>query len=649
MKKQVFHLFLMIVLIAAGIASCDKNDESDKKAESQLVVTPDTLKMNDDEQGKLILSVEPPRDVEWKVTSQPSWLEFSSFSGMIKSPSAELEITPRREGLDARTYEGSIQIITNKAGVAVIPVELYMEAHPKVALDPESLEFPAGMEQQRITIFNTGTGYLEWEWENQLTWLTFSRETGTVGPGYNTWVQAAVSREDLPLGTEQGQVILKTNSENGDVVMDVSMEVPPITSLVFMPDRLEFDYFENQKTLYIKNEGNTVIDWSIDNGNDYLSFNPTAGSLPVDDSIAINAEVDRSSLITKKYITKIYFQTGEDPIRLPIIVDHHKDNKWHIEGQIIDAEYDRNNDVVVAISENPYEIRSFDPIAEQIDSLALEQEPMCISVSQDGNYAAIGHDKVVSYINLNTMELIGEYSISAEANDIILAPNNWVYVFRQYGFNYQVICLDLSTGSETLSTGQSIDNDSKAKLHPSGDFIYVTDHQSGYSNLYKFDITNGTAEFLYESPDYGEYTFGSDLWISEDGLRLYTQSRNIFYSSTDPYIDMTYYGQFQVEGNMYVASLDHSNYAGKVFVLPTKGPNYDPENEFLIYEDVYFSYEGTKNLSDFIIPDGQGGGDLYEAKGHYGFFNRTGTRFFVLVEIEATWMDRWAIESFEVN
>jgi hypothetical protein len=209
----------------------------------------------------------------------------------------------------------------------------------------------------------------------------------------------------------------------------------------------------------------------------------------------------------------------------------------------------------------------------------------------------------------------------------------------------------LANGVETEHTGNSIRERTKVKLHPSGNFIYGADNGLSPSDFEKYDITNGTAQYLYDSPYHGDFAFSGDIWISEDGNRLFAKSRNVFNASTTQNNDMTYNGELVGDGR--VKALDFSTNAERVYAIFTTGNSWDevPSNEIRKYETNFLGFQGTIELPGFLIPDGSGGGNFFNSQGHFGFFNSDGTKFIVLVKVEegAGAQNEWAITTVDVE
>lgn len=653
MKKKLSFALLLVIVGLLVVPSCEKKEDPIPIVSSQIIISPDELMLNDGETGKLFISVQPPQEFQWNIGAKPDWLKLTPSSGSVSSQIVEIEVVPDPVGLSEGKQTGTIEIVTNGAGKATSKVEFYVNAHPLASVTPTSLYFSETEDQKLIFIKNTGTGFLSWELQPQPSWLVFNHYSGTLLEGDSIQVVAIVSRNGLAVGTEQGEAVFVSNSEEGNVTMSITVEVPPVSILTLSASELIFDYFNDNNSLYIKNEGNIPMDWNISNPNEYLITEPVTGTLQIGDSIEISLEVDRTNLNSQIYNIEISIEYGEEQDTIvPIVVKHYKENKLLIEGYIIDAEYDRNNDVIIAVTNTPLQLQKFSPQSQTEETVALSLSPNCVSVSPDGNYAAVGHSGKVSYVNLNSMEVEEVYFVTTVAHDVVLASNGWVYVFPEQDDDWgRIRCIELATGIETNHTGSSIYGRTIAKLHPSGNFIYGANNGLSPSDFEKYDITGGTAAYMYDSPYHGNYSFGGDIWISEDGNRLFARSKNVFNSSENQSNDMTYNGNLVGDGS--VVTLDHSTNANMIFAVLTAGSGWGvvPSSEVRMYGSDFLTFQGEIQLPGFLIPDGSGGGVFYNSLGYFGFFDSTGTQFYVIVKVEegSGSLNEWAIATLEVE
>lgn len=655
-QKMLTHnvYLLLIILLCFG---CKKGEDNGNDAivspTSQILISPDDVMINEDETGKIFISVQPPVEVEWNVSTKPNWIDISPSSGILNNEIVELQITPKPDGLEDGKHRGEIEIITSGAGKARVSVVICIAARPIAKVEQTEMVYGENETEKMISITNIGTGFLNWELQSLPEWINVSQDSGILDEQQNIQVRASAIRGSLPVGIQTAQALLSSNSDEGDININFSLEVAENPLLSTSIDSLKFGYFEDTKSFYIKNEGNVPFDWNLDNNNNILlNANPSNGTLEIGAEVEITVTLDRTNLLSGIHDLDIIISNNKGvSFAFPTRINHFKEEKWLVNGRIIDAEYDRNNDVIIVVSENPDEIRKFNPVDNSSTSLSLTIPPKCVSLSQDGNYAVVGHNGSFNYIDLNEMKSIDTYAVTTNAFDIVIAPNDFVYVFPEKDQWETIRCVNLITAVETEHIGRSIYDETRAKLHPSGNYIYGANNGLSPSDFEKYDISDGTAKYLYDSPYHGDFDFYGDLWISEDGNRLFAKSRSVFNASTNENNDMTYSGELAGEGR--VMTLDFSRNAEKIYAVFTTDDFWDdePGNEVRIYETEFLAFQGTIKLPGFFIPDGSGDGVSYPSEGHFGFFNSMGTAFYVLVKAkEGSGMENeWAIVTVEVE
>ena len=651
-NRLLFVLLAMLfVLILTN--SCKKDDDDDSSViDAELVLSPTEFYLNDIDTAILYLTTKPEKEVTWQITGSPGWLEITPSSGTLRGEITEISIVSTVTGLNEGYHPGTIEIISNTAGKAIAAGHLHVGANPIGSIEPASLSFPTGTDIQYMTIENTGSGYLQWELNPSMLWVDVSPPAGVCTPGEETEITVTVDRSNMPLGTHSCNIEVITNSVDPLENIEVIMDVPEMASMTFSTDTVNFSYFYDEMTVYLRNSGNVTFNWNLTQLQEYIEANVTSGNLDAGDSVMVVLTADREGLGPGSHLSMIEFENDKGiTAGLPAMVKLYLEEKWLIDGKVVDAEYDRNHDVIIAITESPFKLLKLDPESETIDEVPLSLLPMCVSVHPTGNYAAVGHDAKVSYLDLQSMTVIDVYNISEIAYDIVIAPNDYAYVFPATGQWTKIMCVNLQDGSTSQSTGYSGNDGTKAKLHPSNNYIYGADNGISPSDFEKYDITAGIAELMYDSPYHGDYSFGGDIWISDDGERLFARSRNVFISTTNPSTDMTYNGQLQ--GESYLVTLDHSTAANRIYAIERDGDSWDyyPSNEVRMYEAEYLNYNGSETLPGFMVPDGTGDGKFVESEGHFGFFNKSGTKYYVLVRARegSGMLDDWAVATLEVR
>ena len=624
--KKICYSILYLSLFAY-LAGC--SDDQENVVATAIELSPAEVNINENETANLSLTPVPGGTASWTVESKPSWLVLSQESGHLNNSPTTLNLTTDESGLNPGTYSGDLKI-SSSAGPAFAKINFTIDAHPEAQLSTDQLNFDPVTEVQNFTLTNSGTGGLTWTAATEASWMTITPAEGSISASGNMEIEVVVNRENLPVGTQNANIVISSNADHGDVLLPVTMEVPEIATIALSADSVGVDFFVENNTVTIINDGNVTYDYSITMDESFVTLSPSTGTLAMGETVDVTITPDRTALSTGTSTTTLTISNNKgESVTLPVSVNHFIEEKLLISGILKDAEYDRNNDVFILAFDK--ELRKYNPADESFTSVALNLASNCVSVSLDGRYAVVGHTGFISYVDLSTMTLLETYSVTTDVFDIVLAPNGYVYAFPEEDQWEKIRCLNLSDGTETLSGVSSIYENTRAKLHPSGNYIYGANNGLSPSDFEKYDITGGTASYMYDSPYHGDFEFRGNIWISDDGTRLFSRAMNVFKSTTDKATDMTYAGALG-EGS-FVVALDHSSLINKVYAVLTTGNRYDdiPSSEVSVYDGTYYQLEKTISLPKFIIADGTGGGQLYDSQGLFGFFNSAGTSYHTVV------------------
>jgi len=299
--------------------------------------------------------------------------------------------------------------------------------------------------------------------------------------------------------------------------------------------------------------------------------------------------------------------------------------------RVLDTEYSSTLGALIIVSTTPTNsVHIYDPRSETDSAVSLPLAPTCVAVSPDGLYAAVGHNGWLSYVNLNTASLEKTIAVSCDVLDIILAANGYAYAFPRRDQWEKIRCINIATEVETLHSGLSIYAGTLAKLHPNGTAIYGADNGLSPSDIEKYDITNGTAQYLYDSPYHGDFAMCGDLWISEDGLKIFTRCGNVFRSSDVRAEDMIYNGALN-ELNA-IENLSHSSESNKVVAIPEAGrfTAGTEDTEIQIYDYDFLAFDNRTDLPNFPVGD-----TSYLSHGRFVYHNGPGSEFYVVVQADA--------------
>jgi hypothetical protein len=254
----------------------------------------------------------------------------------------------------------------------------------------------------------------------------------------------------------------------------------------------------------------------------------------------------------------------------------------------------------------------------------------------------VGHNAWLTRVDLNTLTAATPTPITTDANDVVMAQNDYVYVFPK-GSSWDNLRTIGPTGNETVDPDW-IYAGMIARLHPSGNSIYAADNGISPSDVEKFDISTGAAVHLYDSPYHGDYAFSGNLWFSNDGSKFIARSRYVFHASADSLDDMVYAGA--LSENRIVQWAVQSNADDKWYVSHTNW-NDEVSNEINIYDGTFFQFESSVTVPNVPNTTHVGTHQFVAVGARYIGVNSAGTALHVIGRRVDD--NVWAVGSIELS
>ncbi len=625
----------MLIFIILSLVGCDEDNSTGPGTTPRLVVSPDTLYLADSSaEGQLFMSTDAPGKLDWVVTTKPAWVTVSPSEGEIGQSIESINVTADTTGMDIGSHHGRMEIIST-GGKCHVCVVCDVSTHPVAEVRESELDFGDTATSMDLWIHSTGNGILHWQIDIADQWCIANTVQGSTWPGDSAKIRLTVNRGSLDPGNFNTTMTITSNSSGDPITLSINMEVLARAILVYSDTLISFGFLQDTAAIEIQNQGNIGDSYDISFDETYVSSSQSNVTIGRDESVEIEIYLDRSQIPsdTLPFEASLILSNNDFEDAIPINIYNYSPDLWDLEINIIDAEYCREINKIVAVSANPAKFHIIDPAAETIQSIDLGSTPNCVAIRFDGLYAVVGHDALVTYIDMTTLQIVNTWSVSIDVLDIILPSNGWAYAFPRADQWSKVMCVELSTGLQVPHKGLSIYAGTKAKLHPSEEYIYGADNGLSPSDFEKYDIRTDTMVYLYDSPYHGDYSFSGNLWISDDGARIFARSSNVFTSSSSREDDMLYAGN--LAGINSVIWADQSTAAGKVYVLGTTGNWWEETYTGLyIYETQYLAFQGKASLPKVLIPVDTENAILYDAEGYYVFADSAGEYWYVLAKAE---------------
>lgn len=528
------------------------------------------------------------------------------------------------------------------------PVQQIVQPSPKLVTSADTLIF--NDDESKILMLTTNPStQCEYHILSQPGWIEIHPSSGTINNSISNLSVSAIFTGFASGIYDDNIVIMSTLGNKTVHVRGVVGE----QTLFSIPDSLIISPFSDQKSFSIINQGNVPLHFIATCSNSFITLPSGSGDINKDAQADVIVNVNRSSMLNGINEAKIFLNINGMADTIMVSIENIQEKKIIITSDVIDAEYSRLTNSIIYVSGDPMKVTIYNVISKTSSDILLPYMPTCVSVTANGHFAAVGHDGHASYIDLVNKTVLKTIDIPCEAADIVLANNNWAYVAPAEDQWVHLQSIDFTNDNVVQST-YSIYENNKLKMHPSGKYIYIAESISS-SGLIKMDIRNGAAVYLYESP-WGENPSGGDLWFSEDGVRIFTQPKNVFKTSELQSQDMMYNGKILFDGNTYdshnIKWLDHSGNKNNLYVIFSGGGwDNEPNLPYIyVYNATNLVFKSKTELEKYLVPDGIGGGTLYDAEPYFAFCNTVGDKVFVLTKaVGSGLLHEWAIQEINIQ
>jgi hypothetical protein len=318
---------------------------------------------------------------------------------------------------------------------------------------------------------------------------------------------------------------------------------------------------------------------------------------------------------------------------------------------VIDAEYSLAIEHIVIVSADPNQLHIYDPETGDDVAVDLSYPPTSVSVGPDGKFAAVGHDAQISYVDLQSAQVVKILDVTGNVFDIVLASNGWVYSSLYYSSRdernwFRAVEIATNTEVEFLDSrvlpeafGETV-----YRLHPDGQSLYAADPFC-YSRgaVFKLDITGNTPIYVHDSHyrhPASKHKACANLWLSQDGQYVFTACGHVFSASSEREEDLIRIDQ--LSDAKYIGSLAQSGTAQRVVAIASGREQrcFDPPDDTSIY---IYEYPGlrsiaTRSLPEFavqvetdgLLPDVSK--MTFSSEGRFVFINAAGSHYYIIVQ-----------------
>ncbi len=289
--------------------------------------------------------------------------------------------------------------------------------------------------------------------------------------------------------------------------------------------------------------------------------------------------------------------------------------------KIAGADYAKPLDKIVFVTAAPNELHLYDPVTQADQIVPLVAAALAVSVAPDGSHAAVGHNGWISYVNLGTPAVEKVIPMAGPISALTLAGNGYLYtIIADTLGGSGFVSYNLATGTATSGSNDA----TVLRLTPDDNYLYG---MSQYLEFLKWDISGGVASSISEA--FNTAASVSNMWISQDGTRLFTSGATVLRLSTEPSLDLTPNGSFS--GTSLVQWAADSSAQQSIAVLTAASGLSGNDTTLQLYGD-----NGLPLNSQVTLPGFEVAGAYFTGHGKYVFWNSAATKLFVVEEADST-------------
>lgn len=598
------------------------------------------------------------KNAEFGIVSKPSWLNMVTINGQLTDSIAIVQCSAtKNSSFDAVGIYTDFMTVRANGKDYKVPVAYITEGNPSVQVQNTlNLSYsPYG--NIYLPIQNTGLGVLIWEITSMPDWLTLDisqlNTNGVYISPYNSYnIPLLVKTDMTSTGILTGKIVLSTNdNEHPSVTINVTLNMGT-PQLNIYTDIIDFSSNETSKTLYFSNYGDGILIWEFTDTPEWLTIEPSSGvNNPYSSSNNIIFSCDRSKLLPGQNTTVVTLKTNDSSkpsysITVTAVTPGDNTNKRAIEGNVVDAVFNRNTNTLYYVTTSPSKLIAYDVDTRTVlNEIALSKAPTCIAISEDWAKVAVGHNGYISAINLSNYTVTATYTVDYSVNDIAWAENDW-FSYTQNGDSFSSLHW-INTADGTLYDDPEqyhLDGHSIVKKVPGQAYLIATRNWTSPSGFFAYDIAIKSVK-SYAHMDL------TNFWFSENGDYIFSRSLDVYRTTSSTGSDDTFNATINSIAKINTGSesyygaeyIYHSN--NSLWVI--KNDSYSSDASSSLYQVEDNDYTLVKKVVYDILyqPDEQTSSFYLSA--NYVFANNEGTEIAVLCKGVSN--DSWVIQFVPVN
>jgi hypothetical protein len=554
-------------------------------------------------------------------------------------------------------------MIVNASGRKyVVPLFYITEGNPTVQVN-RTLNMTYTNFNSMLKISNSGDGILLWDILQTPDWLTvdmqqFNPMVSFLGKEGSFVIPFSFNRLADSQNSLNGTIILKTNDQNNPIVqiaVSFNRGNPVLSSFDTVMD---FGSRDSLKTTRISNYGSGYLNWRYEGLPDWLSVATPIGTLwSYSSSNDITFACHRANLQPGIHMATFYLKTNDPAhasvaITATVRVAGTSANIKALEGNIMDAAFDKRTNLLYYVTGQPNKLVAYDVTARTVVHEApLAKAPTCLAIDENFKQALVGHGGAISTVDLTSFLVTKTYELNTTVYDVEWVNDGWFCYTIADSYTSNLLWINSGTG-ETYQTPQTPMNYSLGtadlKKVPNQPYLIASRKNLSPSGIFVFDLATKALK-SYTHADF------NNLCFFKQGEFMIAGKSSIFRTSAVTQVSGNQAGNpssiGQLKGGNYpniawwtdYCEASHSiwtvfSYYPVTYYQPEKGAIYQFEdNDYTLVKTYAYDY--------MYQPTAQT--TAYEVEARYIFSNSAGTELSVLRKGASN--TTWTIEFIAVQ
>ncbi len=596
------------------------------------------------------------KDADYEIVSKPSWLTVGSMSGHLSDSIAIIQCSAtKNSAFSSVGIYMDYMTVSAKEKSYKVPVAYITEGNPTLQVQSSVTLSYSTYGYPTLQIQNSGPGILIWNIVSMPDWLTVDtarlESNGLyISQYYSYNIPLKIIPGKITSGSLTGKIVLSTNDkEHSTVSVNVTTNLGT-PELSIYTNTINFSTTETAKSLSFVNYGSGILIWEFKDIPAWLTITPSSGMYSPFTSYAnIVFSCDRTKLSAGQNTAIVNLTTNDNShlsysITVTAVAPGNNENIRSIDGNIIDAVFNKNTNTLYYVTSAPNKLIAYDVTTKTIlHEISLSKAPTCFAISEDWTKAAVGHNGYLSAINLSNNTVTALYNSDYSVRDIAWAENDW-FSYTQTGGSFSALhWIDTATGAVYDDTNKSsLDGGSMIKKVPGQPYLIATRGSTSPSGFFSYSIASKSKK-SYSHMDL------SNFWFSEDGQYIYGRSRDIYRTtsstgSTDTFdADINSIGKIISSSNYGINFIYHSNH----FLWVILNDSYTSDTFTSIYQIEDNDYTIVKKYTYDTLYQPAAQTTSFSVNANYVFANNEGTEISVLCKGVSN--DTWIMQFIPVK